>query len=372
MRSEYKTMVLKLVLICFVSQMALFADERGTQSGISTATSLEKDSSYDTDEVHDYLSRKVLIFSTNLDQLFSGGFEEDQNSSLDTESRFAGQIDKQEKYLKIYQAAAWFDDFFKDENYLDIKNKSFVKVQGGYIFDKRGDSALYNKISARIKLPKTQEKLQIFIGDDVQEGGIVSNARHAAMNEGIGIKYYLPLYGRLFSNASLGLSGIDNPYVKTHLEYPILMGRWLFKANQNFKYAVETEFDEWTDLYFDRKLSDKELIRILFQRSTNNRIKGMDYLTQLSYMNMLKNGVGYSYYVAANGRTKDLSDTYENGLHPQEGVYNYSLGAVWRQQLVKEYLFYQIEPILSYHEQYDYRPNYLLRFTIDLYFGYKQ
>lgn len=365
MRSEERIMVLKLVLICFVCQMALFADERGVNTDAT--------SSYDTDEVHDYLSRKVLIFSSNLDQIFSGGFEEDQNASFDADRRFSGQIGKQKKYRETYQAAAWFDDFFKDENYLDIKNKSFVKVQGGYLYDKRGDSALYNKISARIKLPKTQEKLQIFIGDDAQEGGVVSQARHAATNEGIGIKYYLPLYGRLFSNASLGLSGIDNPYVKTHLEYPILMGRWLFKANQNFKYSAETEFDEWTDLYFDRKLSDKELIRVLFQRSTNNRIKGMDYLNQVSYMNMLNNGVGYSYYIAANGRTKDLSDTtYENGFHPQEGVYNYSVGVVWRQQLVKEYLFYQIEPILSYHEQYDYRPNYLLRCTIDLYFGYKQ
>lgn len=337
------------------------------------------------DSFQEYWSRKVLIFSSNLDHMFSDGFEDNEKTLLEdtnlstcpltsSDSCFPKPKITSEYNRKTYETSSWFDDFFKDETYLDTTNKSYVKVRGGYEYDKRGDSGLFHRITARIKLPKTQDKLQLFIGDETEEKIDPSKVRDTGRNEGVGIKYFLPsIKNRLYTNASVGFSGIDNPYVKAHIEYPVFLGTWLFKATQNFKYSAENKFDEWTSLYFDRRLSSKEIIRLLLQRSTNSEIRGMEYLAQLSYMNTLTYGTGFNYYLAVNGRTKDLTGTtYHDGSMPQEGVYNYSAGVIWRQQLFKDYLFYQIEPILSYHEQYDYKPNYLLRLSFDLYFGNKR
>lgn len=317
------------------------------------------------DDFQEYWSRKVLIFSSNLDRMLAGG-DEDMGNEHVPKPEFKSEHD-----VRTYQTSTWFDDFFKDETYLDSTNQSYVRIRGGYEYDKLGGSSLFNRVTARIRLPKTQKKLQLFIGDEAEGKMTPSGTLGTEKNEGIGIKYFLPtLKERLFTNASIGFSGIDNPYLKAHVEYPIFLGDWLFKATQTFKLSVQDKFDEWTDFYFDRKISDSEMIRLLLQRSTNSEIDGMEYFTQLSYRNTFKHDIGFNYYLALSGRTKDLVGlSYENGMTPQEGVYEYAAGVVWRQQLWKNYLFYQIEPILSYHEQYDYQPNYLLRLSLDLYFG---
>lgn len=337
------------------------------------------------DDFQGYWSRKVLIFSSNLDHMFSEWFEDDEKTLLEdanlsacplpgSDNCFPKPIVTNEEELETYETSSWFDDFFKDETYLDATNKSYVRVRAGYEYDKRGDSDLFHGITARLRLPKTQERLQLFIGDEPDDKIIPSNIAQPRIDEGVGLKYFLPsLKDRLYTNASVGFAGIDNPYVKARMEYPIFLDKWLFKAIQNFKYSRENKFDESTDLYFDRKFSDKKLIRLLLQRSTNSEIRGMEYLSQISYLTTLQHDIALNYYIAANGRTKDLTGAvYESGLTPQEGVYNYATGVAWRQAILDNYLFYQIDPILSFHEQYDYKPNYILRFTLDLYFGNKK
>ncbi|MBN2870450.1 MAG: hypothetical protein JXK04_05790 [Campylobacterales bacterium] len=335
------------------------------------------------DAFHHYWSHKVLLFSSGLDSFFLDGFDsnetpldEENNESLrpfDSEAPlFPKPTFKKEENKATYQTSAEFDEFFKDQIYLDATNKSYVRIRAGYEYDKRGDSSFVHNVSARLRLPRTKDKLQLFIGDDEpQDQSDPTKIQQTDKTEGVGIRYFFPaLYGRLYSNASIGFSGIDNPYVKTHLEYPIFLDEWLFKASQNFKYSLENKFDEWTTLYLDRKVLNNKIIRISTQRSTNSEIRGMEYTAQISYRNTLKHDIGYNYYIAANGRTKDLPEAlYDNGLIPQEGVYNYSTGVVWRQAIRNNYLFYQVEPIVSFHEQYDYKPNYLMRLSLELYFG---
>ncbi len=364
---------LLLVMACALGVLADETDRNETQP--------PDNQGWNMDDFQDYWSRKLLIFSSNLDQMFSDGMEED-DANLSAQSdipdsvsldgnRFPKPRLQKKNEEETYETSSWFDDFFKDETYLDSANRSYVRIRGGYEYDKRGDSSVFSRVTARIRLPKTEEKLQLFIGDDAEEKATATGIPATEKNEGVGLKYFLPaLRERFFTNASIGFSGIDNPYVKAHIEYPVFLQSWLFKTAQTFKYSVEDHFDEWTDLYFDRKLSDKEMFRLMLQRSTNSEIPGMEYFAQLSYRNTLKHGIGFNYYLALSGRTKDLARLpYENGTIPQEGVFEYAAGMIWRQPLLKQYLFYQIEPVLSYHEQYDFQPNYLLRLTLDLYFG---
>ncbi|MGA9047036.1 hypothetical protein [Sulfuricurvum sp.] len=338
------------------------------------------------DSFQDYWSHKILRFSSYLDHVLST-FYMDANNLLICDANATNQLNvnadtnvipcytiseiEQKKAKETYLASIWLDEFFKDGNYLDMTNRSYVLVRGGYEYDRRGDSSIFYNIKARIKLPKTQGKVQLFIGDDTPESINLSNAQYSSNNEGIGLKYYTPgLFEHLHTSAAIGFSRIDNPYVKTRIESPIFSGNWLFKPIQEFKFSHENEFEEWTNLYFDRKLSDSEILRLLLQRSTKSGVRGMNYLAQLSYMNTLKYEIGFNHYIGMSGRTKDQSGTaYIDGTTPQEGIYEYSVGTIWRQKLLNDYLFYQIQPIVSFHEQYNFKPDYIFRFSLDFYFG---
>lgn len=306
------------------------------------------------DTFQGYWSYKVLTFSSKLDQIGSNLF--DENNTAD---------DKVDIALP-------FDSFFKEDLYLNSTNNSYIKLQGGYEYTHLGKSAAIQNITARLRLPKTQKQLHLFINEEPQT--LLPNVTQTSSDVGVGLKYYLPhMYDRLFTNISIGLAGISNLYVKTYFEYLTVFTDWQIKATQNLKYSQINKFDEWTDFYFDRQLSHHELLRLLLQRSTNSEINGMEYLSQLSYTKALDNKTNCVYYIGINGRTQDTPATlYENGSIPQEGAYNYSTGIIWRQQFFKNYLYYQVEPILSYHEQYNYKPNYILRFTVDLFFETKR
>lgn len=338
------------------------------------------------DDFHGYLSNKILIFSSNLDHKLSGTESNESNITHPDSTKTLSPTaqapitslaygkntkikNKQEE--ETYLTSVWLGEFFKDETYLDRTNRSYLKVRGGYEYDRRGDSGLFYNLTARIKLPKTQGKLQLYIGEDTQDNINLSTIQYNTNNEGIGVKYFITSFlDKLHTSASIGISSIDNPYAKARIEYPYFFEHWMFNASQNFKLSVKNEFEEWTNFFFDRKLSDQDMLRFLLQRSTVSTVKGMNYLAQVSYMNSWKDGLGLNNYIAINGRTRDLADPlYANGTTPQEGVYEYSIGSIWRQKLYKDYLFYQLQPIISYHEQYDYKVNYIFRISLDLYFG---
>ena len=42
----------------------------------------------------------------------------------------------------------------------------------------------------------------------------------------------------------------------------------------------------------------------------------------------------------------------------------------WRENIWKEWLFYELGPGVNYHKRYDYRPNYNISFGIDMFFGH--
>ena len=317
------------------------------------------------DDLEQYLSKKVQVISSNMDRLIS----DDNNTSSENDNRKPPSDERKETFL----LSTGFNDFFKDETYLDVTNRSYVKLNGGYEYNYRGENDLFNGVTARLRLPKTEKQLQLFIGRE--ENGMMGQANTKHEDHGIGLKYYMnSLYSGLFSRASVGIAGVTNPYVKTNIEYPLYFENWLLRPIQTFKYSARDKFDEWTDIYIDRKVSSTEMVRLLLERSTNSEIKGMNYLSQLSYFNAYREDISCSYYIGMNGRTKDLLDvTYENStFHPQEGVYDYSAGVSWRQRIWKDYVFYQVDPIVSFHEQYNYKPNYIFRIGLDIYFGNNQ
>lgn len=335
----------------------------------------------DMDSFQNYWSHKVLLFSSNLDHKLSGTSEENLSVAEDNKSislpsdniqpPTSNNDIKKIRNEETYNASLRLDEFFKDETHLDTTNRSYIKLRSGFEYDRRGSSSLFYNVLARIKLPKTQEKLQLYIGEDTQENTKLSTTQNGANNEGVGLKYFIPsLYDRLFSSASIGISRIDNPYAKARIEYPLFIGNRLFKPTQNFKLSLDNRFEEWTNLYIDRKISDQEVLRLLLQRSTQSGVIGMNYLSQLSYMNTLNYGIGFNHYLALSGRTKDLTGTlYANGTTPQAGVYEYSVGTIWRQKIFRDYLFYQLQPMISFHEQYGYMPNYIFRISMEFYFG---
>lgn len=310
------------------------------------------------DSLQENVSYRVSVFSSNVDRQIAGAFEETNASVTESES---------ERFF----LTRWFDGYFIDDTHLDHTNRSYIRVRLGYTFDSKAENQIINDVKARIRLPLSQERFQLFIGDDTRAGSDLAMSGTEEESTGVGIRYVMDRYTpeRMGSGTSVGISSWDDPFAKLYVDYTLLDGTWLIKPVQTFRYSKEMEFEEWTDLFIARRFPDDGILQLLLERSTRSHSDNMEYLAQLSYWNVNRHRVGFQPYMALYGRTKALLENYENGRRADSGVYNYAAGLIWRRNVLRDYFFYQIHPTVSFHERYGYRANYLLHLTFEIYFG---
>lgn len=272
---------------------------------------------------------------------------------------------------RTYLISEWFADQNIDDDFLDKTNHSYVRLRGGFAYSFRADNEYIYSITARLKIPRTQEKLDLIIGDDTKNSSDLSLEGTEAERDSsiaLGINNVLGLLKPVDTKIRLGFSGITNPYAKAAFTYEALVDRWLIIPHQTFRYSVEDEFEEWTNLNVQRRVVNETMFSILFQRSTISSVDGMNYFVQPS-LNLTFGKYGnFTPYLGMYGRTKE-QPAMPDGHVPKRGVYRYAVGLNWSKQASRRYIVYRLQPILSYDDQYQFRPNYFVKALLEFYFG---
>ncbi|MEN8302605.1 MAG: hypothetical protein ABFQ64_00870 [Campylobacterota bacterium] len=322
------------------------------------------------DYMQSSISRKVLIFSSKLDESLEKWLRSDTNASS---KKVIKSIEEEKDAYRFYSIVNLYDKFFQDETYLSTTNKSYLRIRFGVEENVKDKFSYLNNIRMKLRLPKTEESFHLFIGDEEDENRDTIKKSPEDIKTSIGIQYLFDTMDVFNANIYGGFRGIDNPFIKFRMEYPIVFKHLLFRPVQYFEYSRENRFKEETKFYFDHRLSDNnDLIRLTASRSTQTYLKGIHYSTQLSYLNTIKYGIGFQIYTNLSGRTKLTGNepiNPEYNITPTTGVYDYRSGIIWKQQFFKKYLFYELHPTIQYTQEYDYNANYILRANIELYFG---
>ena len=272
---------------------------------------------------------------------------------------------------RTYLVSEWFDDKNINDSFLDRTNHSYVRLRGGYAYNYQGEDEYIYSITARIKIPRTREKLDLIIGDDTKNSSDLSLEGTEAERDNsiaLGMNNVLGLLDPVDTKLRLGFSGITNPYAKASFSYEALAGRWLIVPNQTFRYSAEEEFEEWTNLGFRRRIATQMMFSLLFQRSTVSNTDGMNYFVQPALDFTLGKYGNFTPYLGMYGRTKE-QPTNADGYTPKRGAYRYAVGLNWSKQAKRKYIVYRLQPILSYDDQYAFKPNYFLKALLEFYFG---
>lgn len=270
----------------------------------------------------------------------------------------------------------YFNRLFLNDDFLSSTESSYLLISLGLETNKMKGPSFLNKVKFALSLPLTQRHLQLFVGDPLndEDKGVVDEEGNVDQETAVGARYFMPEFFDDFkTSVSAGLRGIANPFVQARLEYPVNYYDWLIRPVQYFDYSLEREFYEESRLYFDRRISRTEMVRLLLKRTTQTQKVGMKYTAQISYLNTLKRGVGFRTYVSMTGNTELDEARYEDppyrDVDPHAGVYLYSVGGSWKQSFLRRWLFYEIGPRVDFDMLYAWRPNYVVRYWIDIYFG---
>jgi len=262
------------------------------------------------------------------------------------------------------------DAFFQNNKYLDETENNYVRIRLGSYFQSKESSDFDITLRAQMPFRKSKKNLKIFV-----ENINVDNAKDILKDDDsapdIGIHYFRTAHD-IISRYSIGLSGID-PFVKARYNMPIKTDKWLIDLVQLFQYSTDDKFEEETNIYFDKEVGKKSLLRIQLHRSTHEDVDGMNYALSLRYYESLKKHTGFGFAQTFVGNT-EYQYTDDNGIEPPQiktfgGINDYITSVSLRKNIWRKWFFCEVRPSVSFHKQYDYDPNYRIRVFFDIYLG---
>lgn len=320
------------------------------------------------DAFHAGMTHTVHVFSANADrQLASWSGDE----SMKEPRRGTPREGNVSEGLSDY-----FSQLFRDETYLYGSEASYLILRVGVETNKEEGPKFLNEVKFAISLPQTQKQLQIFIGDPrkAEDQTVVDDQGNIDNKTAVGARYFIPEFvDNLRTDFSAGFRGIDNPFAQGRVEYPINFYDWLIRPIQYLEYSIKREVYEESDLYFDRRISRGELVRLLLKRSTETQKIGMQYSSTLSYFNTSRFQTGLRTYVGLSGETQinegRYAEPHYDDVNPRAGIYRYTAGMSWKSSFLRPWLFFEIEPRVDFDMLYNWRPNYVTRFWLEFYFG---
>jgi hypothetical protein len=350
-------MIIKSIVILFLLLSLCNAD--------SNVTTLEEPNYID--ETHATLSKKVVEWSDTIDKTICSWVEEDETNVTAIETNIPDNT--LEKKIRS------IDAFFQSSKYLNEIDDAFIRLRTSSFFQSKDSNDFNLRLSIQLPLSKSKKSFKIFMDDlslDNAKSILKDDSEKDQLAPDMGIHYFAPETYGIESRYSLGLSGID-PFVKARYNFPFQMNEWMIDPVQVFKYSTDDEFEEETNIYFDKQLDESSLFRVQLHRKTQTEIAGMDYALSLQYYWVSKKNTGLRITQSFLGNTKYPYITDKNTEPTQTktyaGINNYITSFSWRKNVWRKWFYYEVRPSVNFHKQYDYDPNYSIHLFFDFYFG---
>ena len=315
------------------------------------------------DKAHDMLSKKVVDYSHGIDNTIMNIIDDSEKNTT------SAQAKKNTNELSV-------DTFFHNDKFIDETDETFVSVNLDYNIHSDTTKKFSQSISARLPLSRSTKKYNLFINDitrDNIENVLGKGSNDEKARPEIGINYFTILYRDIQSKYSLGTNGI-NPFTTARYSLRINYKSWVIEPTQKFKYSLKDEFEEETNIYFDKQLADTRLFRLSLHRDTQTNQSGMDYSLALQHFWTYPNKIGLVLSQSLGGNTEYRYST-NNDLIPGEtkkdnGITSYTTALNFRQSIWRKWFYYAVTPSMNFNKQNDYEANYSINFFVQFYFGH--
>lgn len=309
------------------------------------------------DLIHSFTSNSVETISKYLDDSLSNMLP-DANETIKESSPLQKELQD-------------LDFLHQNEKYRDDTRDSFVQLRLSSFFESLGKEELKGSLRASVALTKTNKRINLFIESIQKENFLQQFQENYTQNDGrptIGLNYFSPSYYSIESKYSLGLHGLE-PYIQARFKTEFLLENWVIEPNQYFRFKLyDAEFEERSSLYFDTKLSNKRFFRIYFSRGTRSKQKGFDYGASLIYTYVPRKKSSLALWQSFAGHS-EYTYIKDGQLQHYNKINSYKTQVSWRQNIWKQWFYYEIIPALSFDKKYNFQKNYQISFLVDFYFG---
>jgi hypothetical protein len=249
----------------------------------------------------------------------------------------------------------------------DQPNESYVRIRGQQILTSGFDEYHDLSIRARIDIPNTEERVNIFFNSEPDDFDSISQRRrnitgtNSEESSVAGVSFLGRQARKWKTDFSIGARFRlpPDPYTKFKVKrYDDLGGLWQSRFQQSVSYYHSRSWRASTEYDIYRPINGTDIIRISSEAQ---------FFDSENYWEFYH---GYSYHHPLDKKTAIELSTGLNGFsQPNPRVDNTWLRVEWRRKIYKDWLYGKISPELSFPRSRNFKDTYSLFFELELFFG---
>lgn len=265
-------------------------------------------------------------------------------------------LDQTHDYVdrKLCQPAVWFDDFFGSEYVLeDARPTMFISLKNAVRWTDGQGAEMVRDYKLLYRLPqmeKVVDKARFFITSEssadkftVQPGQAIDPGLDPATGvrkPTVGVRLNFFRWLRSLTTVDVGIKmqlPID-PFIRMRYQYTKPLGaRYLFRFNETALWRSIEHFTETSRVDFERKIATFALLRWSNYLTYLQGSRGMTWNTGASLLTQLTPKSAVSYDTSMWG-----------GTSPLWFIENYRIGVKYRQNFYRSWLFFELEPEITW------------------------
>jgi hypothetical protein len=264
---------------------------------------------------------------------------------------------------QVINFANWLDNFFGDERIFDESQNSHLKLNLLQINEEGFEPRFEANLQGKLTLPNTQKRLKILFESDPGENPNPDDTIVEAVEnqqQSLGLRYVQFASDWFRGHTDIGVrfrSGLDT-FVRFRLRGLFSLGNWNLRATETIFWRDSTGLGESTRLDFERRFGDNYLFRATSKANWFDETRQFD--------------MGQDFFLI-HTINKYRAVIYRAGLsavsEPKVQATGYILSLRLRQQIHRDWLFFEINPKVLYPQEKNFNAQHSLTFKLEVVFG---
>jgi hypothetical protein len=233
------------------------------------------------------------------------------------------------------EPAIWFDDFFASDRVFEEVGGSYVRWRNDFIQNEEQGSDFITNLTFSVELPKISSKLKlIFEGDQDQElQDVLPGEPAEASSNTLGLRLDVRDTDR--SNFNISVSAKPRIRLRYRYTYPFT-DEFLFRFTQEVQNEKGVN-GALTRLDLEKAFLPLKLLRSTTEFTVTEDLAGINWAQAFILFQRITRKSSVSYETSAVGITE-----------PQSVTTNYRLGIRYRQNIHRDWLFFEVSPDITW------------------------
>ncbi len=299
----------------------------------------------------EFLTIRLTIFLTlaiNSFGLMANDEDEDQLGTWDAYMPEEDEVpinwlDNSHAYItnQTQALAGWMDAFFGDPAHDAEIAESFVRLEVIENWNSEDGNKSKIKIRGRVQLPRLSKRLSLVFSGEENEFGEEDFDREK--DHKVGLQFRAAETSLTRSDLTLGFSsGHIRPGIRFRVEGPIGQ-RSSYRLIERIQYEHGENFFSRTQFRMSHSIDENRILGWSNRLVYGERTEGVEWRTSFSFQTRYRvdrsRPIGVTYFTGFTGVTR-----------PDSYVTNYNIGFLFRRQVYRDFLFFELEPSFNYRK----------------------